>query len=315
VAHFLPHLGTVPDQSVTLFPAWYAATAPDWPQPLLRGGFPLFDPAAEAALPAAVQAFLAAGTAPVVLTLGTFQRHGGPVLAQLVAAVRALGRRALVLAADRAQLPLPDAHDLLWQPYVPLRLLLPRAAALLHHGGIGTTAEALRAGVPQLVLPWAFDQFDNAQRVRALGVGLSLPPRRLRAGPLRDALQQLLGRPGLAAACREAAGRLAADPGPDAICQAIWPAWGIDPAQAWQGPAGLETCRRQPHVPVNSEDIPPCVSTSSPPRSSKRWPKASRWPSRATTPTSNPAMCWRPCSPSPMAPRRCSTAPAPTPPP
>ena len=55
VAHFLPHLGAVPDQSVTLFPAWYAATAPDWPQPLLRGGFPLFEPAGHTTLPPAVR--------------------------------------------------------------------------------------------------------------------------------------------------------------------------------------------------------------------------------------------------------------------
>src|SRR6202012_1799180 len=55
--------------------------------------------------------------------------------------------------------------------YVPLRALLPRCAALVHHGGIGTTAEALRAGVPQVIVPLAFDQFDNAARVRALGAG------------------------------------------------------------------------------------------------------------------------------------------------
>ena len=63
---------------------------------------------------------------------------------------------------------------MLWQDYVPLRRLLPHAAALVHHGGIGTTAEALRAGTPQLVVPLAHDQFDNAARVAALGVGASL---------------------------------------------------------------------------------------------------------------------------------------------
>ena len=223
VAHFLPHLGTVPDQSVTLFPAWYAATAPDWPQPLLRGGFPLFEPGADTALSAGVRSFLAAGPAPVVLTLGTFQRHGASMLAQVVAAARALGRRVLVLAADRAQLPLPDADDLLWQAYVPLHLLLPQAAALVHHGGIGTTAEALRAGVPQLVLPFAFDQFDNAQRVVALGVGQTLPTRRLRAGALQAALRQLLGAADVAAACQRRSTQLAADPNLDGICRQLWP--------------------------------------------------------------------------------------------
>ena len=193
VAHFMPHLNAVADQSITLFPAWYAGTPPDWPKPLLRGGFPLFDPAPDTALAGEVRAFLAAGEAPVVITLGTFQRHGAPVLAQVVAAVRALGRRALVLAADQASLTVPLADDLLWRPYVPLRLLLPHAAALVHHGGIGTTAEALRAAVPQLVLPWAFDQFDNAQRVVALGTGQTLATRRLRPERLQSTLRAFAG--------------------------------------------------------------------------------------------------------------------------
>lgn len=144
-------------------------------------------------------------------------------MAQVVAAARALGRRTLVLATDRAQLPLPPADDLLWQPNVPLRHLLPRAAAPVHHGGIGTTAEALRAAVPQLVLLWAFDQFDDAQRVVVLGVGLTLPSRRLRTGRLQRAWRVLLGSPVLVAACQARAAQLAADPGPDQVCQALWP--------------------------------------------------------------------------------------------
>ena len=224
VAHFIPHLGAVPDQSVTLFPPWFAGTAPDWPQPLLRGRFPLFDASAEAALPQDVADFLAAGTAPVVVTLGTFQRHGAPMVAQVVAAARALGRRTVVLGADRPPMPPAPADDLLWQPYLPLHQLLPHAAALVHHGGIGTTAEALRAAVPQLVLPWAFDQFDNAQRVVALGVGHTLQARRLRAAPLQAALRQLLGSPAIAAACRASAERVSADPSLDDLCRQLWPA-------------------------------------------------------------------------------------------
>lgn len=221
VNHFMPHLQSVADQSITLFPTWFARSAPDWPKPMLHGRFPLFEPDRNAELPAEVSAFLASGPAPVVVTLGTFQRHGGAMLTQVVKAARAVGRRTVVLAAQREQLPLPPADDLLWQPYLPLSRLLPHCAALVHHGGIGTTAEALRAAMPQLVLPWAFDQFDNAQRVLALGVGLTLPSRHLRAGSLRRALGQLLGSPTMARACQAAAARLRADPGLDEICRQL----------------------------------------------------------------------------------------------
>jgi rhamnosyltransferase subunit B len=112
----------------------------------------------------------------------------------------------------------------MWQPYLPLHQLLPHAAALVHHGGIGTTAEALRAAVPQLVLPWAFDQFDNAQRVVALGVGHTLQARRLRAAPLQAALRQLLGSRAIAGACRASAERVSADPSLDDLCRQLWPA-------------------------------------------------------------------------------------------
>lgn len=221
VAHFLPHLQQVADGSITLFPAWFAATAPDWPNGLVRGGFPLFEPAADGGLSAEVVAFLAGGSAPVVVTLGTFQRHGQAMLAQVVSAARALGRRTIVLAADPAPWAAAPAPDLLWQAYVPLHRLLPQAAALVHHGGIGTTAEALRAGVPQLVLPWAFDQFDNAQRVRALGAGLTLPTRRLRPGRLQRALGRVMADPAVAAACQRAAAQVPADPPLDALCEHI----------------------------------------------------------------------------------------------
>nr|MBA3625578.1 glycosyltransferase [Methylibium sp.] len=58
--------------------------------------------------------------------------------------------------------------------YAPFDALLPRLATLVHHGGIGTCAEALAAGVPQIVVPFAHDQFDNAARLERLGLGVTL---------------------------------------------------------------------------------------------------------------------------------------------
>jgi UDP:flavonoid glycosyltransferase YjiC (YdhE family) len=93
-------------------------------------------------------------------------------------------------------------------PFAPLREILPRCAAIVHHGGIGTTAAALAAGTPQLILPFAYDQFDNAARVERLGVGTSLPARRRGATDLAAALTRVLC-DSTAQRCRAAAQRLA----------------------------------------------------------------------------------------------------------
>src|ERR1700748_1110735 len=104
---------------------------------------------------------------------------------------------------------------MLWLPYVPLRALLPRSAALVHHGGIGTTAEALRAGVPQVIVPLAYDQFDNAARVRALAAGASVAGGTAGARPraLASALARLLDSNPIRAGCARVAALAATDAG------------------------------------------------------------------------------------------------------
>ena len=215
---FWDHMLDTADASVALFPAWYGPAQPDWPQPFVHAGFQLYDPQAEAPLPDALRAFLAVGDAPVVFTPGTGYQHGADYFAAALVAVRTLGRRAIFLTPHRAQVPAQLPDSVLWQAFLPLRALLPHAAALVHHGGIGTLAEALRAGVPQLVVPCAFDQFDNAQRIRALGVGQSLHMRRLRAGTLQAALAGLLEATETRARCGELAARLAGEPSAAAVC-------------------------------------------------------------------------------------------------
>ena len=214
------YIGAVPDLSITLFPAWFAPPQPDWPQPLLQGGFPLYDPAPDAALPTPVLRFLEEGAAPVAFTPGTGNRQAARYFLDALEASARLGVRALLLTPHRAQLPVELPPHVLWQDYVPLRVLLPRVAALVHHGGIGTTAEALRAGTPQLVVPLAHDQFDNAARVAALGVGASVRASRLTVGRLLTALRRV-SHPIVAARAREVAGHFQRDDGIDAVCDRL----------------------------------------------------------------------------------------------
>jgi len=189
---FLTHIESTPDLTVTLFPEWFGPRMPDWPRPLLMGDFQLFDAAASTEFTSELAEFLAAGDQPLVFTPGTGHLHASNFFTCALASVKELGLRAIFLTRDRSQAPpeLPDS--VLWQRYVPLSGLLPLVKAIVHHGGAGTTAEALRAGTPQLVTPFAWDQFDNGARVQDLGVGLAIPAAKLNQRKLTHAIRSLL---------------------------------------------------------------------------------------------------------------------------
>ena len=216
----IEHIVQVLDLSVTLFPEWFAPTQPDWPQPLVRAGFPLFDPSPQAELSPQVARFLEEGGKPVVFTPGTGNRQAAHYFRCALDACARRGLRAILLTPHREQLPAHLPTPVLWQDYVPLRALLPHVAALVHHGGIGTTAEALRAGTPQLVVPLAHDQFDNAARVVALGAGASVHAARLDAARLGKALDRTMS-PRVAARARELVRRFDMPDGIDHACERL----------------------------------------------------------------------------------------------
>jgi rhamnosyltransferase subunit B len=207
------HLTALADLSVTLFPEWFAPTQPDWPRPIFRAGFPLFDPKPDAAPSPELTQFLRDGPAPLVFTHGTGNTQAAAYFRHACAAAQQLGRRAIFLTPHCDQIPESLPPSILWQDYVPLRRLLPQVALLAHHGGIGTTAEALRAGTPQLVVPLAHDQFDNAARVVALGAGASLPASRVDTARLMRAIPQLTDNGAVKQRCEQVSARFdASDP-------------------------------------------------------------------------------------------------------
>src|SRR4029078_11194284 len=114
-----------------------------------------------------------------------------------------LNRRGLLLTRHKDQLPKQLPPNVRHESYAPFGRLLPRCAALVHHGGIGTTSQALRAGVPQLIMPMSHDQFDNAVRVRRLGVGGEVKRRKYRAELVANELARLVDSPQTTAACRK----------------------------------------------------------------------------------------------------------------
>lgn len=194
---------------LAMFPDWYAPVQPDWPQPLLQTSFPLWNHGSDAPLPRDVEEFLEAGSPPLVFTPGSANIHGEKFFAAAVDACRRLDRRGVLLTKYAEQIPqnLPDTVRHV--KYVPLDRLLSQVAAFVHHGGVGSMSQAMLAGIPQLIMPLAHDQFDNAHRVRNLNLGSSLPVSRFTGPRLANALQPLIESPEVCQACQEVARRLA----------------------------------------------------------------------------------------------------------
>jgi len=205
-----------------LYPPAFAPLPADAPSAAQSAGFAFYDGRDGTAgrLDPALEAFLCTGPSPLVFTLGSFAVFAPGCFYEASAEVaRRLGRRAILLVGAHAT----DAYAGLASQsvavagYAPHSLLFARAAAVIQHGGMGTTAQALRAGVPQLVCPMFGDQFDNARRLRGLGVAERVPLRRYSAERASNALRRLLTRPGAAARARELVPGMTRDDGPSII--------------------------------------------------------------------------------------------------
>jgi rhamnosyltransferase subunit B len=175
---------------IGLFPDWFCRPPADWPQALDLAGFPL--PTAEGELPPGILDFVRQHGPPVVFTPGT----GAPHLEQFFERARQccerLGVPGILLGGSSVDPAGERCGSVLHLREVELALLLPRARLLVHHGGMGTTARALEAGVPQIVIPYAYDQPDNGARVEALGAGKLLMENQVSVDTLVSVAGQLL---------------------------------------------------------------------------------------------------------------------------
>ncbi|MDX2642177.1 glycosyltransferase [Streptomyces sp. PA03-1a] len=193
---------------------WLAADpvlAP-WPQPsasldvLQTGAWLLPD---DRPLSPEVEAFLDSGEPPVYCGFGSVRAPDG-VAGTVIGTARALGRRVVVSRGWADLAPVDDGPDCLTIGEVNQRALFPRVAAVLHHGGAGTTTAATAAGTPQVVLPQMFDQFYFAGRVARLGIGSAHPAGAPAADRLRTALRAALA-PEVADRARSVAGTVRTD--------------------------------------------------------------------------------------------------------
>jgi UDP:flavonoid glycosyltransferase YjiC (YdhE family) len=213
VRHIVTQYWHSPQLILCLFPPEFLGHAlpRDWPPAVRLSGFPLYDESDVAPVDPAVEAFLQAGPPPIVFTPGSANTQAAGFFDVSAAAIAALQRpdtpvRAIFLTRHAAQVPAalcltpePAAdRRIAYFPFIPLSRILPRCAALVSHGGIGTIAQGLAAGIPQLLMPLAHDQPDNAARLRRLGVGLALKPKRYQPRTVAAALHRLLHDPALA---------------------------------------------------------------------------------------------------------------------
>jgi UDP:flavonoid glycosyltransferase YjiC (YdhE family) len=191
-----------------LFPDWYSSPQPDWPSNCHLPGFPLPPAEGDEVLATDVRQFLRDGDRPIVFTQSSVASDARRFFEISLKTVTTLGRRGIFLAPVEETVPPDLPNYILARPYAPLDALLPHAAAHVHHGGVGTIAVSLRAGVPQLTVPGAFDQPDNSVRLALLGVGMNLPPKKYTLTSARRSIDRLLHDPVIADRCREFAGRM-----------------------------------------------------------------------------------------------------------
>lgn len=226
VGHPLFEGAHAPALVLAMFSRELAAPAPDWPCQTRVTGFPFYDRAEDhaAGLPPELARFLDAGPPPIVFTLGTSAVHAaGDFFVQSAAAAARLGCRAVLLLGRevRDRPVIAPCPTLLPVDYAPFSALFPRAAAVVHQGGVGTTGQAMRAGVPQLIVPFAHDQHDNAARVVRRGLGRTVSRPRYLAGGVAAELSRLAGNPGYSRRAAEVGARVRAEDGAAAAGDAI----------------------------------------------------------------------------------------------
>jgi rhamnosyltransferase subunit B len=167
---------------------------PDWPAKTFLSGFTWFEPSflKNAKKSEKLSNFLRSGPPPIVFAPGGSKRIApGRFYTESIAACKKLGCRGILLAAKRFHDELPVCDDILVIGYTPYAELLDGAAAIVHSGGIGALGWGLKYGVPSVMIPSSWDQYDNARLATQKGIAVTLKSRSFNASELADALRNL----------------------------------------------------------------------------------------------------------------------------
>jgi len=211
---------TKADALLGMFSPLVGPPQPDWPANAKATGFAFYD--RHVPMTNDLRRFLDAGDPPIVFTLGSAAVFDpGEFYRESARAAARLRQRAVLLVGPEPENVPPPSERLFIADYAPFSELFPRAAAIVHQGGIGTTAQALRAGRPMLIIPYSHDQPDNAARMIRLGVGRTIRRRKYSAATAAAALEPLLNDPAYARRAAQAAAQLQHEDGAAAAANEI----------------------------------------------------------------------------------------------
>ena len=214
-----------PHLVLALFSRVLGVEQKDWPEHTLITGFCYYDAdAGNADLPANLAEFVAAGDAPAVFTLGSAAvLAAGDFYEVSATAAIGLGIRAVLLIGsdprNRPQQKLPGS--ICAAEYAPYSALFSRAALVVHQGGVGTTAQCLRAGKPMLIMPYSHDQPDNARRMKRLGVAKVIQRAEYKPEKVARRLNTMLAEPSLAEHATSVARQVNREDGVKTACDAL----------------------------------------------------------------------------------------------
>lgn len=211
------------DLHLALFSKVLGAPQPDWPESAVQTGFCFYDGSKDIGqMPDRLAEFLEEGEPPIVFTLGSAAvMDPGDFFEESLGAAKLLGRRAVALYGIFNEPPAGIDEGRIAFDYAPFGELFPNAACVVHQGGVGTTSQVLRAGVPQLVMPYSHDQPDNAARCERLGVARTIS--RDKYGRRRAAAEigKLLADPSYRANAMQARDIVASEDGTSRACDVI----------------------------------------------------------------------------------------------
>lgn len=214
-----------PHLVLALFSQVFAQPQPDWPKPSCVTGFPFYDHQDKAELTPELSEFLDAGSPPLVFTLGSSAvMDAGNFYTESAIAAKNLGHRAVLLIGQDQRNKLPKSllsDDITTFDYAPYSKLFPRSIAIVHQGGIGTTAQALRSSRPMLIMPYSIDQPDNAARAEKLGVARTIKRTEYNAVTAATELKQLLNNPKYIEQATKVGQQIQLENGTKTACDAI----------------------------------------------------------------------------------------------